>query len=161
MVIQLISETREILFELSIKPTLSAQQFMESTEEMSSRLIALITAIQTLRADVSEDIIAIQQTTECNAQRNFDQILQNLSDGNNLQSTIAAQAQADAEAQQNWRSEFQISITEMKAEVKTSLETLEQVKQAQETHHMQNALQAISRINQVRPVYSRPVIRVV
>ena len=101
MVIQLISESREILFDLSNKPTLSAQQFMESTEEMSSRLIPLITAIQTLRADVSEDIIAIQQTTESNAQRNFDQIFQNLSDGNSLQSTIAAQAQADAEAQQN------------------------------------------------------------
>jgi hypothetical protein len=58
---------------------------------------------------------------------------QNVSRGNILQRSISAQAQADAEALDLWRSQGQISIAEIRAEAQKHLEVLQEIKQAQET----------------------------
>jgi hypothetical protein len=63
-----------MLINLSEKPTISLQQFKDSTEEVLRKFPAQVTAIETLRSDLAGDFRKIQQVTESNTQRNFDQI---------------------------------------------------------------------------------------
>ncbi|RFU32931.1 hypothetical protein B7463_g3401, partial [Scytalidium lignicola] len=155
-------QTLDILVNMSKKPTLSPQQFEDSIEKILRNFPILVTTIEALRSDIVEDFIMIQQTTESNLQRNFDQIQQNLSDGNILQRSISAQEQAAAEAQALWQSQFQIPIAELRAEAQKYFEALQEMKQAQETthqHSVQTALQLLSLRNAFQPAASRPVIK--
>ncbi|KAN0122898.1 hypothetical protein V8E51_001224 [Hyaloscypha variabilis] len=154
----------DILLNLSEKPTLSPQQFQDSTDEILRNFPILDTAIETLRSDIAVHFTTMQQTTESTAQSHFDQIRQNLSDGNILQRSFTAQAQADTEARDLWRSQVQISISEIQAKAQQHVEALQEVKQTQETnnlHSMQAALQAFSWRNVARPATSRPIVTVI
>jgi len=54
------SEARDILAELSKKPTLSPQQFQDSTEEISKKFPTLVATIEPFRLDIADDFITIQ-----------------------------------------------------------------------------------------------------
>ncbi|KAF8860546.1 hypothetical protein BDZ45DRAFT_308812 [Acephala macrosclerotiorum] len=153
----------DILVTLSEKPTLSPQQFQDSTEEISREFPILVASIEKLRSGFAEDLITIQQTAESNAQRNFDQIQQDLSEGNTLQRSSSEKAQEDAETQELWRSQVQISIAEIRAEAQKYFEALQEVKQAQEMNHQHSmqTLQVFSWKNAFRPATSRPVVKVI
>ncbi|KAE9374246.1 hypothetical protein N431DRAFT_371699 [Stipitochalara longipes BDJ] len=145
----------DILIEVSEKPTISPQQLQDSTEEIVRNFPILATDIETLRLNIAEDFLEIQQTTQSNMQRNFDQIQEDLSHGNILQRSISAQVQADVETQDLWRSQTQIYFTEIRAEAQKHLEALQEMKRAQEINHqhsMQTALKVFSWKNAPRPV---------
>jgi len=127
-----------MLVDLSEKPTLSPQQLQDSAEEISKNFPTLLAAIEASRSGLAEDLITTQQITESNMQKNFDQISKDLSDGNALQRSISIQAQEEAQSQESWRSQFQISIREIQAQAQQHFEALEGVRLAQEVNHQHN-----------------------